>query len=265
MFFPQEFHHPSTGSPISIYKLHKSVCTALTGIAEWLDTMSFLDSTLDQQFTAYEITPFQKPSADDVVSEPIVRNHPGRRFEKPQGGEARWSPSIRLIAQKVLQKELEVAGYQIPRLSIEKITSQPLEDFLHPRSYLNVCAFLMIRRLSRDEILNPLEAILYASSVDDRFSPTLGTLYSLDTIILDVLPQIRQTLRTEHRRMKPAQVLLNNIWSNKRITRGLAKEEKEGKRRYFGNRIDENSVLMTWLDISTTGNDKDTGSMHGQG
>ena len=96
---------------------------------------------MDQQFTAYEITPYLKPSTDDVLSEPVLRSHPGRRYEKPQGGESRLAPAIRIIARNVLQEKLEGEGYRVQPLSTEKITSQPLKDLLHPRPYVTPSVF----------------------------------------------------------------------------------------------------------------------------
>lgn len=97
---------------------------------------------------------------------------------------------------------------------------------------------------------------MYCSVQDDKYAASLGTLHSLDTIIVDVLPQIRQILRSERteKLMKESPVSLGSRWSNKRITRGKIKDEKEGKKCYFDNRVDTDSVLSTWLD--TSGNEK---------
>ena len=131
-------------SPTSIFKQAKSVLTALTGIADFLESMSFLDSTVDRQFTAYEVTPYLSASADDVLSEPRLRSHPGRRFEKPQGVETLWAPSIRIFARHVLEENLEINGYYLAPLTAETITSQPVKDFLHPRLYVQNCLFLLL-------------------------------------------------------------------------------------------------------------------------
>lgn len=133
MIFPHVFHDTLTNSPISIFKRQKCVFVALKGITDFLDTMSFLDFTVDRQFTAYEITPFVQPSADDVLSEPVLREHPGRKFELPQGGEFRWSPRIRTLAREVLNKSLEYGGYQIEAFSSEYMIRQPLKQQLHLR------------------------------------------------------------------------------------------------------------------------------------
>ena len=133
MIFPTDFHDKLTGSPISMFKRQKCVFVALNGIAEFLDTMSCLDSTVDRQFTAYEITPFVQPSADDILSEQVLREHPGKRFELPQGGEVRWSPGIRTLSREVLDKSLEHGGYQVEPFSSEKMIRQPLKQQLHPR------------------------------------------------------------------------------------------------------------------------------------
>ena len=118
--------------------------------------------------------------------------------------------------------------------------------------------------LSKEDICMPLDQLLYSSSVEDRFHATTGTLHSLDTVILDVAPHIRQILRTEYERrhFKSEKLSLDSLWSNKRKTRGQAKEESEGRKRYFNDRVDEDVVLKTWLDITActeiidhTGND----------
>jgi len=141
MMFPQEFPHHQTIPSHSMFKQRNSVFNALESIAQFLDSMSFLDCTVDRQFTAYEVTPYLKPSMDDVLSEPVLRGHPGRRYEKPQGGESLLAPAIRIIARKVLQEKLEGEGYRVKPLSIEKIISQPLKDLLHPRPYVTPSAF----------------------------------------------------------------------------------------------------------------------------
>jgi len=141
MMIPQDYPNHQTMSQHSMFKQQKCVLGALNGVAEFLDIMSFLDCTVDGQFTAYEVTPYLKPLMDDVLSEPVLRSHPGRRYEKPQGGERRWAPSIRIIAQRVLQEKLEAEGYHVQPLSPEKIISQPLKDLLHPRPYVATSAF----------------------------------------------------------------------------------------------------------------------------
>jgi hypothetical protein len=47
---------------------------------------------------------------------------------------------------------------------------------------------------------------------------------------------------------------LDNLWSSKRRTRRQAKEETEGRKRYFDNRIDADIVLGTWFETTCTGN-----------
>jgi len=93
---------------------------------------------------------------------------------------------------------------------------------------------------------------LYSSVAEDKFQPTLGTLHTTETIAIDVAPQIRSILRTEIYRQRPTseQVLLENLWTNKRKTRKKVKEEREGKKRYFDARvINYDLVLKTWIDI----------------
>lgn len=118
--------------------------------------------------------------------------------------------------------------------------------------------------LSREDVCGPLEEILYSSTIDDRLLPTIGTLHSFDTVILDVVPQIRHVVRSEseRRRTKPEQMSLDSIWRNKRITRGQAREEREGRKRYFDDRIDAEAVLKTWLDINGMGNETLTEELH---
>jgi hypothetical protein len=102
--------------------------------------------------------------------------------------------------------------------------------------------------------------------LEDRYHPTTGTLHSFDTIILDVAPQIRHILRAERARQhfKRDQMLLENLWSNKRKTRGKLKEEQEGRKRYFENRVDADTVLKTWLEIPCTEKNHDRGELHGE-
>ena len=100
--------------------------------------------------------------------------------------------------------------------------------------------------------------------MEDRYHPTTGTLHSLDTVILDVVPQIRHILRTEQSRQHftPEQMLLQNLWSNKRKTRGQVKEEREGRKRYFERRVDAETVLKTWLEIACTETNDHIGELH---
>jgi hypothetical protein len=141
MMFPQEFPDHQTISTQTMLKRESSVFNALKGIAEFHDSLSFIDCTVDRQFTAYEVTPYLRQSPDDVLSEPVLRNHPGQRHEKPQGGETRLSPAIRIIAREVLQEKLEGEGYRVPPLSTEKIINQPWKDLLHPRPYVTPSPF----------------------------------------------------------------------------------------------------------------------------
>jgi len=45
---------------------------------------------------------------------------------------------------------------------------------------------------------------------------------------------------------------LDNLWTNKRKTRGQLKEEQEGRKSYFDNKIDGHTALKTWLQVSYT-------------
>jgi hypothetical protein len=138
LFFPLQYQDELANSPMSMFKRQKSTLTALTGITEFLETMSYLDYTTDRQFTVYEVAPFLQPTIDDILGEPILRSHPGRRFENPQGGEDRLSPNIRILARKVLDSNLRLGGYQIQPLSNERIIAQPLNDLLYPRPYVRL-------------------------------------------------------------------------------------------------------------------------------
>jgi hypothetical protein len=74
---------------------------------------------------------------------------------------------------------------------------------------------------------------------------------SLDTIIIDVAPQIRQILRSDDQttRHKPEQMSLDKLWSNRRVTRKQVRDEQEGKKRYFDDKVDVEAVLKTWLEL----------------
>lgn len=135
LFFPSEYYDEIQESPVSMFKRHKSTLMALDGIAQFCESMSFISSAMDHQFTVYEINPYENPSPDDMLSEPIIREHPGRRFEKPQGTESLLSPAVRIQARTVLDDKLRDGGYKVPPLSNEKIISQPVHDILNPRRY----------------------------------------------------------------------------------------------------------------------------------
>jgi hypothetical protein len=191
------------------------------------------------------------PSPDDVLSEPVLRSHPGRRHEMPQGVERKWSPGIQYLSRVILKNALGREGYSVLPLTAEKLTSQPLKDYLYPRPYTPPLSRLISRYTRPEAISDALEGLLYSSVSEDKFQPTLGTLHTPQTIALDVAPQIRNILRTENQRQRqPRQVLLENLWTNVRKTRGKVKEEQEGKTRYFDARvIDHDVVLKTWMDI----------------
>lgn len=135
MIFPKRIDDELATSQ-SMFKRGQSVYTAITEIEEFLDTLSVLDCTCDQQFTVYEVMPRVNPSSDDVLFEPILRDHPGRRFEQPQGVEIRWSASIRILVCKVLRNKLKEEGYVVPPLTTEEIYTQPTIDFVRSRRYL---------------------------------------------------------------------------------------------------------------------------------
>jgi hypothetical protein len=185
-----------------------------------------------------------------------LRHHPGRRFEEPQGGEDRMGPYIRVLARTVLDEKLRLGGYHVPRLSNEKITSQLLKDLLSSRTYINIIP-TDNRYLTREDIYDPLERILHISTLDDRLYPTVGTLHTVTPVVLDLAPQIRHILRAEHRRRenKLAETLSQNLWGNVPRTRSRNKEQKEGRKRWFGDKLDHEAVLKTWLDVAITEND----------
>ena len=135
LFFPVNFQDVLLESPTSMFKRHKSTFRAISGIAEIFDTMSFMDVTVDAQFTGFETAPIDKVSSDGVLAESVLWEHPGRRFERPQGPEKRLSPPIRVLARKVLDERLSDGGYKVCPLSSEAIINQPIHDFLFPRMY----------------------------------------------------------------------------------------------------------------------------------
>ena len=180
----------------------------------------------------------------------MLRYHPGQRFEEPQGGEFRWSPSIRALASRVLEEKLQDGGYTIPPLSPERITSQPVKDLLHPRQYLIPPSIrLTSSYLSKDDLYDPLDELLYVSTLDEKYLPTQGLLHPLSTISTDIAPQIRHILLHEHQRQNfPAkQMSLESLWTNARATRNQVKAAQEGKLKYFGDKVDAQAVLRTWI------------------
>lgn len=49
---------------------------------------------------------------------------------------------------------------------------------------------------------------------------------------------------------------------NKRTTRRKLKEEKEGRKRYFENRLESEPVLKTWLDITCSSEEDSMDEVH---
>jgi len=135
LMVPHHFQDVPDVSQRSMFKRQKSVFLAIHHIAQFLDSLSFLDCTVDCQFTSYEVTPFINYSPDDVVSEPLLRSHPGKRHEKPQGGEKRWSPGIQYMSRDVLKDALGREGYNIPSLTADEITGRFRKDWLNSRQY----------------------------------------------------------------------------------------------------------------------------------
>ena len=117
---------------------------------------------------------------------------------------------------------------------------------------------------SQEDICGCLDGILYARTSDERFQGTIGTLHSHTTIILDVVPQIRHILRTEHerRKFKPEELSLENLWTNKRATRRKVKEDKNGRKRYFEHRIESEPVLKTWLEVTCPREEDEREELH---
>jgi hypothetical protein len=224
-----------------------AVLKVLEKTEDYIEALSFFDITVDQQFTSYEVTAFQHPCADDPVTKTILRGHPGRRFEPPQGTECRIAPSSKSLARYALDLNL---GFLQPQLSSDRIIKEARSGFYNPRRYLTRIRHLISRYLLRQEILDPLDPLLYISNGEDRFLPTVGTMHTLETIVVDLVPQLRHILRSERsRKMNPEQMLLENVWSNKRVTRRTVKQEQQGKKSYFENIIDGGSVLKTWLEV----------------
>lgn len=111
---------------------------------------------------------------------------------------------------------------------------------------------LIFRALSRQEICDPLDELFCIPVLEDRYYPTVGILHSLDTIVTDLVPQIRHILRTEHQRRerKAEQLPLETLWANARKTRRRVKEEQEGQKKHFEDKkIDPEAVLKTWLKV----------------
>ena len=135
LMVPHHFEDAPDASQRSMFKRQKSVFLAIHHIAQFFDNLSFLDCTVDCQFTSYEVTPFINCSPDDVLSEPLLRSHPGKRHEKPQGGEKRWSPGIQYMSRDVLKDALEREGYNVPSLTADQITGQLRKDCLNSRQY----------------------------------------------------------------------------------------------------------------------------------
>lgn len=106
----------------------------------------------------------------------------------------------------------------------------------------------MTSYLSPQYIRDQLDGILYKYTIEDKFSPGIGTLDSLNSIILDVAPQIRNILRSECKEKK-SMAELDKMWSNKRVTRKEIRDIQKGKKRYFNNKIEPEAVLKTWLMI----------------
>ena len=113
---------------------------------------------------------------------------------------------------------------------------------LHPIS-------LTYRYLSRDDLYGPLDELLYVTTLDEKYLPTQGLLQPLSTIATDIAPLIRYILLHEHQCQKfpVQQISLDALWTNTRATRKQVKAAQEGKRKYFGDKVDAQAVLRTWI------------------
>jgi len=49
---------------------------------------------------------------------------------------------------------------------------------------------------------------------------------------------------------------LENLWTNKRLTRKRVQDELEGKKQWFDKRLDAERILETWLEIPKGENDQ---------
>jgi len=69
-------------------------------------------------------------------------------------------------------------------------------------------------------------------------------------MILDVAPHIRQILRVEHERKNDhrKQSFQGNLWNNRCKTRGQRKAEREGRTKYFRDKVDAELILKTWIE-----------------
>ena len=122
---------------------------------------------------------------------------------------------------------------------------------------------MTVRRLSPEEICQSLDELLYVTTLDDKYFPTVGILHSFDPIVTDVAPQVRHILRTESQRQerKPDQLLLESLWTNVRKTRRQVKEVQEGRKKWFDDKIDPEAVLKTWLINDIPGEKDSTARM----
>jgi hypothetical protein len=105
--------------------------------------------------------------------------------------------------------------------------------------------------------------LLYVSTLDEKYLPTVGLIHPFTTVVQDVAPYIRDIIRIENERKatKPEQIPLDGLWNNIRKTRRQVKEEQEGRKRWFADKLNPEAVLKTWMDISCTQNDGYTGNI----
>lgn len=108
---------------------------------------------------------------------------------------------------------------------------------------------LIPRILTPEQISHPFDELLYITTLDEKYYPTIGVMHSLDIILTDVAPYIRHILRTEHERKpgQPDQLLIGNLFTRVRKTRRQVKEEQEGRKKWFNDKVDSEAALKTWL------------------
>jgi len=258
---PKRIQHQLSSEELPSMGRHRTELGGVSAIQEFLETLSFLDFTVDQQFTAYEVMTYFPPEASEFSTGYILRSHPGQRFEVPEGVEIRLSPYIKALSRKLLEEKLRTMAYCISPLNTDEIVRQSLRDRVNPKRYLKRVILLTFRYLSRDQIYKPLDELLYYSVGEDRYSATVRTLDSFQNIVLDVAPQIRNIIRLENakRRKKSEQLQLENLWTNKRLTRKRVQDEMEGTKQWFNKRLDVKSILETWLEIPKGEDDQHSG------
>jgi hypothetical protein len=241
LFCPSYFEDVLDSST-SMFRRNRKTVTALEGLEEYFATMSVMDFTVDGQFTAFEIPFREKVSQDDLFSDVLLREHLGRRFERPQGVERKLSPEMRILAHDVLKEKLLLGGFNIPPLSTDRILHSPLEHLLFPINSLPACA-----------LTAPLAQLLYLPTLEDKFLATVGTQHPPHVLATDVLPLVRQIMRVERQRQRSQRRTEGELWGNVRKTRRRKRDVAEGANRYWGEKVDTEEVLRTWIAEESDG------------